>query len=527
LSSSSKRYAGRYTETINALNYTATQHHDVAGRFITEVDPVYNKKNIAELDNSTTFVYDAKDQLIAEHRYGYLAYNTTYTYDGMGNRLQKIDSGAVTVNIYNAANQLMTSTPPTGPATNNSYDNNGNLILQNTGGSLTTYTWDQENRTTVIWTPAGVITTYLYSDEGHRQAAITGTAGGTTTDNYVWDGDVVLQEATASLITQVQYTQGPGEWGLLLAQIRAGGTPQYFGADDRENVRLVMDNLGNILDSNAYKAFLELLDTPTQVNPFFGGGNVGYYQEVISLLRAGARLYNPVTGTWITMDPIDRDGGDENLYRYVMNNPTKWIDPFGLKPFGCVCTCGTDVTHALINTMQKLYLTMYSGGVRALPQSVCDTFVSPEGWDIAQLNENGWLFEAPYWHQPGDIPLCATKCPAAPTDEGCLRTVTVDGACFHAYAVNYVLYGAVFRYCFGSSYASQTAMEDSILAWTGLKYGGVETKEKIAWADAGFHVWPGFAATPHSAAVTACAPTCSVPDIYSVFTIHLSTLADF
>jgi YD repeat-containing protein len=43
-------------------------------------------------------------------------------------------------NTYNAANQLLSSTPPTGSATNNSYDNNGNLILQNTGGVLTTFT---------------------------------------------------------------------------------------------------------------------------------------------------------------------------------------------------------------------------------------------------------------------------------------------------------------------------------------------------------------------------------------------------
>jgi RHS repeat-associated protein len=86
------------------------------------------------------------------------------------------------------------------------------------------------------------------------------------------------------------------------------------------------------LDSNAYKAFLELLDTPTQVNPFFGGGNIGGAQEVLGLIRFGDRIFDPVTGRWISMDRLGFDGGSFNWYEYVMNNPVKWTDPSGTSP---------------------------------------------------------------------------------------------------------------------------------------------------------------------------------------------------
>jgi RHS repeat-associated protein len=43
-----------------------------------------------------------------------------------------------------------------------------------------------------------------------------------------------------------------------------------------------------------------------------------------------ARYYNPVIGRFISEDPIGFAGGQENLYAYVFNNPTGFVDPYGL-----------------------------------------------------------------------------------------------------------------------------------------------------------------------------------------------------
>ncbi len=50
------------------------------------------------------------------------------------------------------------------------------------------------------------------------------------------------------------------------------------------------------------------------------------------LVRFGARDYDPYTGRWTSKDPILFDGGDTNLYGYVLNDPINFVDPDGLAP---------------------------------------------------------------------------------------------------------------------------------------------------------------------------------------------------
>ena len=40
--------------------------------------------------------------------------------------------------------------------------------------------------------------------------------------------------------------------------------------------------------------------------------------------------YNPETGRFLSEDPIGFEGGDANLYRYVINNSINFSDPYGL-----------------------------------------------------------------------------------------------------------------------------------------------------------------------------------------------------
>jgi hypothetical protein len=47
-----------------------------------------------------------------------------------------------------------------------------------------------------------------------------------------------------------------------------------------------------------------------------------------------ARYYNPNTGRFLSEDPLEFDGGDVNLYRYVWNAPTDFVDPTGQIGFG-------------------------------------------------------------------------------------------------------------------------------------------------------------------------------------------------
>ena len=80
-------------------------------------DAVGNRTNVLELDGSrVTYAYDASYQLTNEKRSTTSPYNTTYTYDSLGNRTLKNDSGMLTTYTYNTANEV-TQTQQTVAAT--------------------------------------------------------------------------------------------------------------------------------------------------------------------------------------------------------------------------------------------------------------------------------------------------------------------------------------------------------------------------------------------------------------------------
>jgi RHS repeat-associated protein len=59
-------------------------------------------------------------------------------------------------------------------------------------------------------------------------------------------------------------------------------------------------------------------------------GFTGHYRHTVSnLYLAPYRAYDPTIGRWINRDPLGEPGG-LNLYSYVKNEPTRFIDPLGL-----------------------------------------------------------------------------------------------------------------------------------------------------------------------------------------------------
>ncbi|WP_238944223.1 RHS repeat-associated core domain-containing protein [Allofranklinella schreckenbergeri] len=56
----------------------------------------------------------------------------------------------------------------------------------------------------------------------------------------------------------------------------------------------------------------------------------GLYDPDTGLTRFGARDYDAETGRWTAKDPILFDGGNSNLYGYVLQDPVNLKDPNGL-----------------------------------------------------------------------------------------------------------------------------------------------------------------------------------------------------
>ncbi|MFN8614027.1 MAG: RHS repeat-associated core domain-containing protein [Vulcanimicrobiota bacterium] len=58
-------------------------------------------------------------------------------------------------------------------------------------------------------------------------------------------------------------------------------------------------------------------------------GALGVRRDATGLLYARQRYYDSSLGRWLSADPIGFAGG-LNLYTYVGQNPTSWVDPSGL-----------------------------------------------------------------------------------------------------------------------------------------------------------------------------------------------------
>jgi RHS repeat-associated protein len=96
---------------------------------------------------------------------------------------------------------------------------------------------------------------------------------------------------------------------------------------------VVEADTGSVVQRIDYTAFGEVKsDTNPGFQPFGFAG--GLYDPDTGLVRFGARDYDPKVGRWTSKDPILFEGGDTNLYGYVLNDPVNLIDETGMFALG-------------------------------------------------------------------------------------------------------------------------------------------------------------------------------------------------
>jgi RHS repeat-associated protein len=303
-----------------------------------------------------TWTYDATDRLTREQRSGPSRYDTTYTYDPLGNRLVKEASGVLTTYAYDLANELTTSQDTSG-VTTYTYDLAGNLgVVQRPNGQRTTTTWNDQNQQTHVVQPNGAITTSTYCFNGLRCAKEDSQG----MLKYIWDFQNYLGEAHADNAIQVVYTNEPQTYGNLISQWRKTPTiwiPRYHHFDALGSTRVLTDASAATTDTFVCDSWgNEVAVSGSTVNPFQWVGQVGYYYDSgLMTYYVRARVYDPVTGRWTSQDPlffpmfkvtgflnsqpISREG-ESNLYGYIRSRPIQLVDPSGWLEACCEGRCG-------------------------------------------------------------------------------------------------------------------------------------------------------------------------------------------
>lgn len=250
-----------------------------------------------------------------------------YVYDKNGNRTSadrlnvapKLPNSASNI-TYNSANQMLSFNGY--PLT---YDDNGNLLTLTRSCGITNYTWDARNQLVAIdgfddkCQPVNAV--FRYDALGRRiEKTVNGKA-----INYLYDNLDIVQEIENGTVT-VNYirTLNIDE---PLARIKSDGTIRYYQQDALGSVIALTDENGVIKTQYVYDPFGNTtIAGETSDNPF---QYTGRENDGTGLCYYRARYYSPELQRFISEDPIGLAGGI-NKYVYVWNQPTRYIDPYGL-----------------------------------------------------------------------------------------------------------------------------------------------------------------------------------------------------
>jgi RHS repeat-associated protein len=317
-----KSVVGAVTATLDTVAYT----RDAGGRISTVTETIGGAKT------TYNYIYDAARRLTTVKKNG--ATTSTYSYDTNSNRLKATTSTGTVAGTYDAQDRLLTY----GNASY-TYTANGELASQIVSSQTTSYTYDVLGNLTAVTLPSGNKITYLIDAENHR---VGKAVNGALQTGFLYDGDRIVAQLNASnqIVSQFVYATNSASPDYMVT----GGVIYRIVTDQLGSPRLVVNTTtGAIAERIDYDEFGNVLkDTDPGFQPFGFGG--GLYDQDTRLVRFGARDYNASIGRWTVKDPILFDGGDTNVYGYVLNDPVNEIDPSGLQGTSCTscaqkCTC--------------------------------------------------------------------------------------------------------------------------------------------------------------------------------------------
>jgi RHS repeat-associated protein len=299
------------------LDHTTTSSGQVFSSFNYGFDKTQNITSMTTKTGTHSYTYDKANQLTQVDYPD--ANDTTFSLDANGNWISVVSGETNTYTV----NNLDQYTDVNGKVF--TYDANGNLISD----GINTYSYDYDNLLVQVVTP-GITITYAYDPLGKKISR----AAGTVTTKYVYDGDQVIQEVNKSGGLLAKYIYGPGMDRAL--KMERGSGSYFYHHEGVGSVTMVTNSSGAPVESYSYEVYGKptirnksgkVIASTGIDNPYLFAGRD--YDKDAGLFYYRARWYNPTMGRFLTRDPVGLAGGDQNLYRYVWNNPVLYVDPYG------------------------------------------------------------------------------------------------------------------------------------------------------------------------------------------------------
>jgi RHS repeat-associated protein len=256
----------------------------------------------------------------------------SFTYDALGNLTQQTDAstgnpGSVSL-FYQAPDlervcSLAYGNAQAAAPCNVAYNGAGNIISQPTRTGTRTLQYFPNGAVSTIQ-DGGSNASFTYDAFGALQQLTVGGPADVRADKYF--GAFIKQRKEGAQSVLARQIPLPG-----LTATRHGPTGGWtFAFGDGRGARFATDQTGAFVQDIDYQPFGEVRNptgaTPGSTNYTSEQWNGGDLLAAFGLVKLGARFYDPVTGRFLSRDPII----GKNPYAFASNDPINRADPTGL-----------------------------------------------------------------------------------------------------------------------------------------------------------------------------------------------------
>ena len=280
--------------------------------------------------DTLSFTYNSRGEVTGAASNESVAYNYTYNFDPIGNRLTASLIGTGYNYMANNLNQYTAITSET-ITTGSTYDYDGNMLTCDGW----TQTWNGENRM-IQMIKGNVKLQFTYDYMGRRvEKKVFDNEILIKHSRFVYDGYKLVEELDAqnANATLFQYIWQPMQLGIdMLLQFTdtMSAMTYFYTFDANKNVCELIDNASSLVVHYEYSPFGCLISdngTDSIINPF--RFSCEYYDTETELVYYNYRYYNSNLGRWLSRDSIGIEGG-LNPYTICTNSTISFYDQLGL-----------------------------------------------------------------------------------------------------------------------------------------------------------------------------------------------------
>lgn len=345
-------YAYDARHRISGINFqvcTADASHSCTNTPVSEGSDAYaydnadNRTQVTETNGSTTtdyrYCYDGRNQLTGRNTGAACtstAHDETYAYDDVGNRTQASLGGTTTDFSYDSSGQLCAIGASSCLAPNVTYDSAGRIA----GDDQWIYSYDSEGRLIEVCdlgcTDAATKVDFTYDGEGHRTRIVTAAGGSSSTTDFRYQGDSIVEEKTDGVVTRTYVVDSSGSVVKVVVPsgLDAGSYLVSWNGHGDALALLKVGADGTLTVANSY-TYGTWGQPVTTVAPGFN--DLGFrflylgkfdvqWDGPAGLYYTHARHYAIRTARFLQPD-LSRY--ETNLYSYAINNPVAIADPSG------------------------------------------------------------------------------------------------------------------------------------------------------------------------------------------------------